>query len=115
MFLIDDDLFLRTVSFGGGPATVLALNGWSASWEAWQPTFEVLAASFGLEQGPVARLGLLVHYLDVGGAPPPEAPGVDSVLAGLRDTIADDDQLLERACAVFDGLLASFRNGASTA
>lgn len=78
-------------------------------------TFEVLAASFGLEQGPVARLGLLVHYLDVGGAPPPEAPGVDSVLAGLRDTIADDDQLLERACAVFDGLLASFRNGASTA
>ncbi len=78
-------------------------------------TFEVLAARFGLEQGPVERLGLLVHYLDVGGAPPPEAPGVDSVLSGLRDTIADDDLLLERACAVFDGLLASFRNGASTA
>lgn len=77
-------------------------------------TFEVLAASFGLEHGPVARLGLLVHYLDVGGAPPPEASGVDSVLAGLRDTIADDDQLLERACAVFDGLLASFRNAAGT-
>ncbi|WP_341249839.1 chromate resistance protein ChrB domain-containing protein [Cupriavidus pauculus] len=78
-------------------------------------TFELLAASFGLEQGPIARVGLLVHYLDVGGAPPPEAPGVESVLAGLRDTVADDDQLLERASAVFDGLLASFRSNGSTA
>ncbi|MBA4284517.1 MAG: chromate resistance protein [Xanthomonadaceae bacterium] len=78
-------------------------------------TFEVLAASFDLERGPIARLGLLVHYLDVGGAPPPEAPGVESVLAGLRDTTADDDQLLEHACAVFDGLLASFRSNGSTA
>ena len=78
-------------------------------------TFEVLAASFGLEQGPIARVGLLVHYLDVGGAPPPEALGVESVLAGLRDSVADDDQLLERACAVFDGLLASFRSNGSTA
>lgn len=77
-------------------------------------TFEVLAASFGLEQGPIARVGLLVHYLDVGGASPPEALGVESVLAGLRDTVADDDQLLERACAVFDGLLASFRSNGST-
>ena len=78
-------------------------------------TFEVLAASFGLEQGPIARVGLLVHYLDVGGAPPPEALGVESVVAGLRDSVADDDQLLERACAVFDGLLASFRSNGSTA
>jgi pimeloyl-ACP methyl ester carboxylesterase len=44
MFLIDDSqhLFLRTVSFGDGPATIVALNGWSAAWEAWQPTFELL-------------------------------------------------------------------------
>ncbi|MFC3549499.1 chromate resistance protein ChrB domain-containing protein [Lysobacter cavernae] len=76
-------------------------------------TFETLAASFGLEQGPVARIGLLVHYLDVGGAPPPEAAGVESVLAGLRADTTDDDLLLERACAVFDGLLTSFRNNAS--
>ena len=78
-------------------------------------TFEVLAASFGLQHGPLARVGLLVHYLDVGGAPPPEALGVESVVAGLRDSVADDDQLLERACAVFDGLLASFRSNGSTA
>lgn len=90
-------------------------DGATFSHVAHRVTFEVLAASFGLEQGPIARVGLLVHYLDVGGAPPPEASGVESVLAGLRDTVADDDELLERACAVFDGLLASFRSNGSTA
>ena len=90
-------------------------DGATFSHVAHRVTFEVLAASFGLEQGPIARVGLLVHYLDVGGAPPPEALGVESVLAGLRDSVADDDQLLERACAVFDGLLASFRSNGSTA
>ncbi len=29
-------------------------------------------------------------------------------LAGLRETIADDDRLLETAGAMFDGLLATF-------
>ena len=69
----------------------------------------------GLIQPLLAQRGYAVHYLDVGGAPPPEALGVESVLAGLRDSVADDDQLLERACAVFDGLLASFRSNGSTA
>lgn len=44
MFVRDGDTVLRTVAFGPGPHTVLALNGWSASWEAWQPTFDVLSA-----------------------------------------------------------------------
>ena len=43
MFLRVDDRLLRTVAFGPGPDTVLALNGWSAAWEAWQPTFELLS------------------------------------------------------------------------
>ncbi|MGN5148609.1 chromate resistance protein ChrB domain-containing protein [Aeromonas enteropelogenes] len=72
-------------------------------------TFEVLAASFALEAPAIARLGQLVHFLDVGGAPPPEATGVESVLAGLRASIRDDDQLLTAANAVFDGLLATFQ------
>jgi pimeloyl-ACP methyl ester carboxylesterase len=45
MFLRSDDVLLRTVAFGPGPRSVLALNGWSAAWEAWQPTFELLSAS----------------------------------------------------------------------
>lgn len=76
-------------------------------------TFEVLLASFALEQNALTRLGLIVHYLDVGGVQPPEAVGVESVLAGLRDTITDDDQLLTAATSVFDGLLASFNKGVS--
>lgn len=71
-------------------------------------TFEVLAASFALEQPAIVRLGQLVHFLDVGGAQSSEAAGVESVLAGLRASLADDDQLLAAASAVFDGLLSSF-------
>ena len=71
-------------------------------------TFEVLLASFGLETPALQRLGALVHFLDVGGVQPPESVGIESALAGLRDTIGDDDQLLNFASTVFDGLLASF-------
>lgn len=72
-------------------------------------SFEVLLASFALDLPALQRLGQLVHYLDVGGAQPPEAAGVESVLAGLRKSIEDDDQLLHSTCAIFDGLLLSFQ------
>jgi hypothetical protein len=36
---------------------------------------------------------------------------VESEMAGLRQAIAADDQLLAAAHPVFDGLLASFDNG----
>lgn len=72
-------------------------------------TFEVLATRFGLqEQAAIAQLGLLVHYLDVGGVQPTEAVGIESVLNGMRESIHDDDQLLKVASSVFDGLLISF-------
>jgi len=39
-------------------------------------TFEVLLTSFGLESDiGLSRLGALVHVLDVGGIPVPEAQG----------------------------------------
>lgn len=76
-------------------------------------TFEVLMASFGLAQPALSRLGLLVHYLDVGGAQPTEASGVESVLAGLRASITDDDQLLQAASLLFDGLLNTFSKEAN--
>jgi hypothetical protein len=71
-------------------------------------TYEVLLASFGLQDPALQRLGTLVHYLDIGGVQPSESIGVESVLAGLRDTIHDDDQLLAVACGVFDGLLGTY-------
>ena len=77
-------------------------------------TFEVMLASFGLEQPALKRIGAIVHYLDAGGVQPPEASGVETVLAGLRDGIEDDDQLVKSASAIFDALLASFETqGAS--
>lgn len=88
-------------------------DGASFSHVGARVTFEVLAASFGLDQPAITRLGQLVHYLDVGGAQPTEAPGVESVLAGLRQTLTDDDQLLAAVSSLFDGLLASFDKGAN--
>ncbi|MGE8656812.1 MAG: chromate resistance protein ChrB domain-containing protein [Achromobacter sp.] len=71
-------------------------------------TFEHLITAFGLQSKGMNRLGAIVHFLDAGGVQPLEAAGVEQVLAGLRATIADDDQLLAIASGVFDGLLASF-------
>jgi len=76
-----------------------------------QVSFEVLLASFALERPGLTRLGLLVHSLDVGGVRPAEAAGVESVLAGLREALPDDDVLLAAASAVFDGLLTHFERG----
>jgi hypothetical protein len=71
-------------------------------------TFEVLATSFGIDADPkLQRLARLVHYLDVGGIPVPEAAGLEAVLAGLREVHGDDDQLVNAASAVFDALYAA--------
>lgn len=69
-------------------------------------SFEVLAASFGLEP-QLQRVARAVHYLDVGGIPVPEAAGLEAVLAGLRALHADDDALAAAAAAVFDALHAA--------
>ena len=72
------------------------------------------AEEFDLTQPALLKLGQLVHYLDVGGVQPAEAAGVESVLAGLRDGIEDDNKLLNCACNVFDGLLAAFTKQGNT-
>ena len=72
-------------------------------------TFEVLIASFGLEEdAALMRIGGIVHYLDVGGVMPPEAVGLEAVLKGLRETAKNDDALLAVVVPVFDGLYAAF-------
>ena len=72
-------------------------------------TFETLLASFGLEEDPaLARLGAMVHALDVGGEPVPEAIGFEAVLTGARERLPDDDALLTEIGAVLDSLYAHF-------
>lgn len=74
-------------------------------------SFEVLAASFGLEQDPgIARLGELVHYLDVGGVPVPEAAGFAAILAGARSKQPSDDKLLQSMSAVLDALYTTYHD-----
>ena len=90
-------------------------NGATFSHVGAKVTYEVLLASFALEQPALKQIGALVHYLDVGGVQPVEAVGVERVLGGLRAAILDDDQLLQAASAIFDGLLSAFSKDSPTA
>jgi hypothetical protein len=76
-------------------------------------TFETLLAAFDLETPALRRVGVLVHGLDAGGVQPPEAAGVERVLAGMLEAITDDDQLLLAAAGVFEGLLIAFEKDAA--
>jgi hypothetical protein len=71
-------------------------------------TFETLLATFGLETPALLRVGTVVHAIDVGGVRPPEAAGIEAVLAGMREAITDDDQLLQAAAGVIEGLHVGF-------
>jgi hypothetical protein len=72
-------------------------------------TFEVLQASFGLAQdAALNRLAALVHYLDVGGIPVPEAMGLGTLVSGMRQQWSDDDELLIEAKKVFDAFYHAF-------
>lgn len=97
------------------PADALSFDfdGATFSHTGSRVTFEVLIASFNLEYPGLKRLAALVHYLDVGGIQAPEASGVEAVLAGLRNAVTDDNQLLHSAGTVFDSLLVTFEKGAS--
>ena len=71
-------------------------------------TFEVLAASFGLDaDARLLRVAAAVHYLDAGGIPVPDAAGLESMLGGLRELHADDDKLVTAAAAIFNALYAA--------
>jgi hypothetical protein len=72
-------------------------------------TFEVLVASFALEQDVgLIRLGALVHHLDVGGIPIAEGPGLTTIMAGAQKLQPDDDALLNAMTPVIDSLYAEY-------
>ena len=74
-------------------------------------TFEVLLASFGLEQdGGLLQLGAMVHALDTGEGFVPEANGFEAILTGARQRTEDDDHLLNEMSVVLDFLYAHFSN-----
>jgi len=78
-------------------------------------TFEVLTFSFGLENDPgITRLGAMVHYLDVGGVPVPEAAGFAAIMAGGRAQAVDDDELLTEIGRTLNYLYAAYSEGGHT-
>ncbi len=84
-------------------------NGAAFTHVGTRVTFETLLASFALERDQgLARLAQLVHYLDVGGVPVAEAPGISALLHGARERIGDDDALLAEAMQVFDNLYRAY-------
>lgn len=72
-------------------------------------TFEVLLTSFALQDDvALARLSMLVHFLDVGGIPVAEAAGLAAIVSGVRSLHPDDDALLQHVTPVLDSLYQSY-------
>ena len=108
-FIDDEPRFLWLEDPGRAPRGALGFDfdGARFTHVGSKVTFEVLVLSFALERdAALARIAALVHFLDAGGIPVPEAPGLEAVLAGLQAVHADDDALNASAGAVFDALYA---------
>jgi len=77
-----------------------------------QVTFEVLLKSFGLDaDGALQKLAHVVHYLDVGGIPVSDAPGIAVMLTGAKQRSRDDDHLLKHAFTLLDLLYVAYSAG----
>lgn len=73
-------------------------------------TFETLAQRFKIKDAAVARVGQIVHDLDMKETryAPPEAPAVGRMVDGFRELYADDDALLQHGMGMFEALARSF-------
>ena len=72
-------------------------------------TFEVLMASFGLDNDPaVSAIAAAVHFLDVGGIPMGDARGLETLLRGIKEKARDDDALLAEAMRVLDHFYSAY-------
>jgi len=66
-------------------------------------TFEVLQASFGLDNDEaLASIGHAVHFLDIGGIPVADAKGLETILRGIQAKARSDDKMALEAMKVFD-------------
>jgi hypothetical protein len=72
-------------------------------------TFEVLIRSFGLKDKALKKLAEIVHQIDLKDEKVnvPEAKGVEEILKGIRKTVRDDQEVLEKGLALFEMLYAS--------
>ncbi len=76
---------------------------------ATRVTYEEMLEQLGLAGNhALARIGGIVHFLEVQQAPVPEAAGVQTLLQGARRRAAGEDELLREAEKTFDLLYDAF-------
>ena len=74
-----------------------------------QVTYEVLLDAFGLgKDAALKRIAGIVHVLDVGGAPVPEAAGIEAMLQGALRRAAEESALLAETEKTFDLLYDAY-------
>lgn len=80
-------------------------------------TFETLAQRFSLTDPVVARIGQIVHDLDMKERryAPPEAPAVARMIEGFQELYSDDQTLLQHGMGMFEALARSFKATESAA
>jgi hypothetical protein len=103
--------FLWLASPGACPSDALGFDfdGAAFSHVGERVTFEVLVASFALDEEPgMLKLGSMVHALDIGGVVVPEAAGFEAVMTGAKARALSDDNMLTEMSHVLDSLLAHF-------
>jgi hypothetical protein len=72
-------------------------------------TYEEMLAQLGLAKNPaLTRIGSIVHFLEAGGTPVPEAAGVQTLLQGAVRRSQNEDQLLGEAEKTFDLLYEAY-------
>jgi len=72
-------------------------------------TYEEMLARFDLARNAaLARIGTIVHFLEVRGDPVPEAAGVQTLLQGAVRRSADENELLREAEKTFDLLYEGY-------
>lgn len=72
-------------------------------------TFEVLVKAFGIKDKTVRKVAEIVHELDVKDDKynNAESRGIEEILSGLRKSVKDDTELLEKGMSVFEMLYRS--------
>jgi hypothetical protein len=106
-FIDQDARFLWLASPADCPPDALGFDfdGASFTHVGDRVTFEVLLASFGLEdERGLSKLAQLIHVLDVGGGRAPETIGFEAILSGARSRFPDDDEFLREMGSVLDSL-----------
>jgi len=75
---------------------------------ATQVTYEVLLETFNLRDPALKRIAGIIHALDIGGVPVPEAAGVESLLQGAQRRAPDEQSLLAETEKTFDLLYDAY-------